>query len=97
MATITRTDQFDGWLARLRDRRAAQKVSIRIDRLAMGNPGDVAPVGEGVSEMRIHTAPATGPTIRSAVQKSCCCCAAGIRRTQVQDIETAKALAREWM
>ncbi len=54
MPTIKRTDEFSDWLRNLRDRRAKAKILARIDRLALGNPGDVAPVGGGISEMRIH-------------------------------------------
>jgi putative addiction module killer protein len=57
MATIRRTDEFSDWLRNLRDLRAKAKIVARIDRLALGNPGDVAPVGNGVSEMRIHYGP----------------------------------------
>ena len=54
MPEIKRTAEFDKWLDGLRDTRAKAKVPVRIQRLAGGNPGDVAPVGEGISEMRIH-------------------------------------------
>lgn len=54
MPEIKRTAEFDKWLDGLRDTRAKAKVLVRIQRLAGGNPGDVAPVGEGISEMRIH-------------------------------------------
>jgi putative addiction module killer protein len=54
MPTIKRTDEFSDWLRNLRDRRAKAKILARIDRLALGNPGDVAPVGGGISEMRVH-------------------------------------------
>jgi putative addiction module killer protein len=54
---IERSDEFNTWLKRLRDRRAKAKVLIRIERIATGNPGDVAPIGQGLSEMRIHHGP----------------------------------------
>lgn len=54
MPTIKRTDEFSDWLKDLRDRRAKAKILVRIDRLALGNPGDVASVGGGISEMRVH-------------------------------------------
>jgi putative addiction module killer protein len=50
---IERTEEFDQWLKGLRDHRAKAKILVRIERLADGNPGDVKPVGNGVSEMRI--------------------------------------------
>lgn len=53
MITICRTDKFDKWLNGLRDQRAKAKILIRLQRLENGNPGDVKPVGEGISEMRI--------------------------------------------
>lgn len=57
MPEIRRTDEFDGWLKGLRDRRARARIALRIDRLALGNPGDVKPVGGGVSELRIDYGP----------------------------------------
>ena len=51
---VETTEEFDTWLEGLRDEVAKAKIASRIDRLANGNPGDVKPVGEGVSEMRIH-------------------------------------------
>ena len=57
MAEIKRTAEFDKWLNGLRDTRARAKVLVRIQRLAGGNPGDVAPVGGGISEMRIDYGP----------------------------------------
>ena len=51
---ILRTAEFDSWLDGLKDRLAKSSVQARIDRLINGNAGDVKPVGEGVSEMRIH-------------------------------------------
>jgi putative addiction module killer protein len=57
MLTIRETDVFSKWMSALRDPRGKAKIAARIDRLAQGNPGDVAPVGGGVSEMRIHFGP----------------------------------------
>ncbi len=55
MYTIRTTDIFTKWLDSLRDIRARARVLARIERLATGNPGDVKPVGEGVSEMRVDS------------------------------------------
>jgi putative addiction module killer protein len=57
MISVRRTDKFDRWLKDLSDTRAKAKILIRIDRLADGNPGDVAAVGKGISEMRINYGP----------------------------------------
>jgi putative addiction module killer protein len=54
MPTIRTTDEFLSWVRNLRDIGARAKILQRIDRLALGNPGDAAPVGQGVSEMRVH-------------------------------------------
>ena len=55
MTIIKTTLIFDQWLKNLRDKIAIAKIKTRMDRLELGNAGDVKPVGEGVSEMRIHT------------------------------------------
>lgn len=57
MLFIEQTDEFDRWLKSLRDQRAVLRVLSRIDSAIHGNFGDCAPVGEGVSEMRIHYGP----------------------------------------
>jgi putative addiction module killer protein len=51
---VRETVTFSEWLSRLQDTRAKAEVSRRVRRLALGNPGDVKPIGEGVSELRIH-------------------------------------------
>jgi putative addiction module killer protein len=60
MVEIVKSATFDRWLRKLKDRRAAARVLVRIDRLAAGNPGDVKPVGSGISELRIDYARVTG-------------------------------------
>jgi putative addiction module killer protein len=54
---IRRSVTFDAWLTNLNDSNARARIAARIDRLAMGNPGDVKPVGSGVSEMRVDYGP----------------------------------------
>jgi putative addiction module killer protein len=57
MIEVRETEAFSEWLSNLRDVRAKAEVARRVRRLALGNPGDVKPVGEGVSELRIHYGP----------------------------------------
>ena len=61
MNSIQTTEVFDAWFAGLRDRQAVRRVQVRIDRAEDGNFGDCQPVGEGVSEMRIHYGPGKNP------------------------------------
>lgn len=57
MIEIRETEVFSNWLSSLRDARAKAEVARRVRRLALGNPGDAKPVGEGISELRIHYGP----------------------------------------
>ena len=57
MIQIEVTDVFDRWLKGLRDLQAKERIFARIRRLGQGNPGDVKPIGKGVSEMRINYGP----------------------------------------
>lgn len=54
---LLKSDVFDHWLMGLRDHRAKARIEARIRRLSLGNPGDVQPVGAGISELRIHYGP----------------------------------------
>lgn len=93
MLEIRRTDEFLAWQNGLTDTRARAKVLTRIERLALGNPGDVAPVGNGISELRIHY----GPGYRDYFQKRgrvlILLLCGGDKRTQDRDIKRAKRLA----
>ena len=60
MVEIRQTEVFGKWLMGLRDIRARARIQARIDRLELGNAGDIKPVGEGVSEMRIDYGPGYG-------------------------------------
>ena len=57
MNIILKSDKFDDWLSNLRDKKAKAKIALRLGRAEQGNFGDCEPVGEGVSEMRIHYGP----------------------------------------
>ncbi len=57
MIEVRTTEIFSKWFNNLKDRRARARIQARIDRVEMGNFGDVAPVGEGISELRIFYGP----------------------------------------
>ena len=86
---------FSAWLQALRDSTAKAKIAARVQRLAFGNPGDVRPVGDGVSEMRIHYGPGYRVYYvqRGTVLIVLLC--GGDKATQSKDIEAARKLAKE--
>jgi len=67
---ILKSATFDAWFSGLKDRQAKARIAARIDRLSLGNAGDVKSVGSGVSEIRIDYGPATGFISRSAGRSS---------------------------
>jgi putative addiction module killer protein len=95
MLTIRRTQEFSNWLRDLRDMRARAKVLARIDRLGIGNPGDVAPVGDGVSEMRIHYGPGYRVYYVQRGDEIVVLLCGGDKGSQISDIRAAKKLASE--
>ena len=78
----------------MRDVRARARVLVRVERLATGNPGDVRPVGEGVSELRIDYGPGYRVYFKRQGRTVVVLLAGGDKRTQSDDIETALRLAR---
>jgi putative addiction module killer protein len=88
------TETFATWLHDLRDAKAHSKITVRIQRLANGNPGDVAPVGEGVSEMRIHYGPGYRVYYFNRGGELVILLCGGDKASQARDVETAKHLAR---
>jgi len=92
---VRQTEIFALWLARLRDDRARARINARIRRLSIGNPGDVRPVGEGVSEMRIDYGPGYRVYFVRRGTTLAVLLAGGDKRTQERDIALAHALARE--
>jgi putative addiction module killer protein len=94
LTEIRQTETFAAWFHRLRDRRARARIQVRIDRLALGNPGDVRPVGEGVSELRIDYGPGYRVYFVGRGETLIVLLAGGDKRTQAADIAEALALAR---
>ncbi len=94
MFDIRKTATFVIWLDGLRDIRARARVQARIERLASGNPGDVEPVGEGVSEMRIDHGPGYRVYFKKQGRELVILLAGGDKRTQTADIKTALKLAK---
>jgi putative addiction module killer protein len=94
MIEVRRTDTFAEWLDNLRDLRARARVQARIERLALGNPGDVRPVGEGVSELRIDHGPGYRVYFVRRGAELIILLAGGDKSTQTEDIRTALHLAR---
>jgi len=94
MYDIRTTDIFTKWLDSLRDINARARVLARIERLATGNPGDVKPVGEGVSEMRIDCGPGYRVYYTKKGRTVVILLIGGNKRTQTVDIKKAIALAR---
>ncbi len=95
MNSIQTTDVFDTWYAVLRDRMAKASIQARIRRAEMGNFGDCKPVGEGVSEMRIHVGAGYRIYFTRRGMELVILLAGGDKSTQPQDIKTALSLARQ--
>jgi len=91
---VLQTEVFDRWLRRLRDRQARARIQVRIDRLALGLTGDVKPVGEGISELRIDYGPRYRIYFVRHGEATVVLLAGGDKTTQARDIAAAHALAR---
>jgi putative addiction module killer protein len=92
---IRQTDVYADWFAELRDREARARITARIRRLSLGNPGDVKPVGSGVSEMRIDYGPGYRVYFLRRGNAVVILLCGGDKRTQRRDIARALELARE--
>ena len=94
MFEVRKTEVYAKWLDGLQDVRARIRVLVRVERLAAGNPGDVRPVGQGVSELRIDYGPGYRVYFKKRGRMMIILLAGGDKRTQSQDIEKAMRLAR---
>ncbi|UXY54581.1 type II toxin-antitoxin system RelE/ParE family toxin [Pseudomonas tohonis] len=96
MITIRQTATFAAWERKLKDRKARAAIAARIFRLANGLPGDVAPVGQGVSEMRINYGPGYRVYFQQRGNELVILLCGGDKSSQGRDIEQARRLAAEW-
>ncbi|MDY0063316.1 MAG: type II toxin-antitoxin system RelE/ParE family toxin [Myxococcota bacterium] len=94
MMEIRRTEKFAKWLDGLDDVRARARILVRVERLATGNAGDIRPVGEGVSELRIDYGPGYRVYFTRRGQELIILLAGGDKSTQAADIKVALRLAR---
>jgi putative addiction module killer protein len=95
MIEISQTDTYINWFESLRDRQARARIDIRIRRLSVGNPGDVKPVGQGISELRIDYGPGYRVYFVQTGETLIILLAGGDKRTQARDIKTAITLAQD--
>jgi putative addiction module killer protein len=96
MNELRQTEIFRKWRMKLKDERARVLIASRLDRLAFGNAGDVKPVGQGVSELRIDHGPGYRVYFQKRGNTIILLLCGGDKRTQDRDIEIAKRLAAEW-
>lgn len=94
MIKFRKTEVYAKWLNDLRDVRGRARILVRIERLASGNPGDVKPVGEGISELRIDYGPGYRVYYKKHGQEVVILLAGGDKSNQTRDIKTALNLAR---
>jgi putative addiction module killer protein len=93
---ILKSTTFDAWMKGLADHRAKARIEARIRRLSLGNPGDVKPVGSGVSEMRIDYGPGYRVYYLQRGEVLVVLLCGGDKRTQDADIRRALAIAAQW-
>ena len=96
MVEVVRTGTFDRWLRKLKDKRAAARIEVRIRRLQLGNPGDVEPVGGGVSELKINYGPGYRVYFKTEGDRLILLLCGGDKSSQERDIKEAKRIAKEW-
>ena len=95
MPFIRKTNVFKKWMKKLKDTIAKAHIDRRIDRLSHGNPGDVEPIGEGCSEMKIDYGPGYRIYFKDTEREIIIILCGGDKSTQQDDINKAKRLARE--
>jgi len=84
------------WLQKLVDRRAKIHILVRVERMLYGNPGDVQPVGEGISELRIHTGPGYRVYYKTIDGAVALLLVGGDKSSQSDDIKKAKKIAADY-
>lgn len=96
MIELKQTETFRKWRRKLKDERARVLIASRLDRLAYGLTGDALPVGEGVSELRIHHGPGYRVYFQQRGTTIIVLLCGGDKDSQAKDIKLAKRIAAEW-
>lgn len=96
MIEVRETDVFKTWIRGLKDVRGRAKINGRITRLSLGNPGDVEPVGDGVSELKIDFGPGYRVYYKPVGNVVVIVLCGGDKSTQAKDIKTALEIAKEF-
>jgi putative addiction module killer protein len=96
MLDIKQTETYRKWERKLRDQRAKALIAARVFRVANGLTGDVKPVGQGVSELRIHHGPGYRVYFKQRGSEIVILLCGGDKSTQQSDIATELRLAAEW-
>lgn len=96
MFLLEKTSEFDKWLKKLNDRKAKAKILLRLQRVEVGNLGDVSSVGEGIEEFRIHYGPGYRIYFRRQGEKIILLLMGGDKSSQESDIKKAKALWNQY-
>jgi len=93
---LKQTEVFEKWESKLKDKRLRLTIATRLNRLAYGNLGDVKPVGEGISELRIDYGPGYRIYFQRRGNRIIILLCGGDKKSQPKDIAAAKLLAKEW-
>lgn len=96
MFELKQTETFRQWRTGLRDERVRAMIASRLDRLAYGHAGDAEPVGDGISELRIHYGPGYRVYFRKQGETIIILLCGGDKSSQARDIKAAKRLLSEW-
>ncbi|MGS0741358.1 type II toxin-antitoxin system RelE/ParE family toxin [Glaciimonas sp. GG7] len=96
MIEIKQTETFRKWRMQLKDERVRCLIASRLDRLGFGHAGNVEPVGQGISGLRIHYGPGYRVYFHKRGNTIIVLLCGGDKSTQTKDIKTAKRLAEEW-
>lgn len=93
---IIKSDDYDAWFCAIRDAKTKARIAVRIERLALGNPGDVRPIGEGLSELRLDFGPGYRIYFARRGAELIVLLGGGDKATQTKDIKAAKGLWAAW-
>jgi putative addiction module killer protein len=96
MATFKQSSAFQKWHSKLKDAKAKAVIAMRLHRLAGGNAGDVAPIGEGISALRIHYGPGYRIYFQQRDETLIFLLCGGDKDSQSSDIKAAKQIAKQW-